>query len=153
MRPLPVAKSSQWTEEQISRFLQDTAVPMRLACHGTAGYPLACSLWFYFRDNHLWCASHENSHIVERIQENNKIGFEIGVNEPPYRGVRGQGEVTLEREPAAEILTSMLERYRIDQKSSLAKWLLSRVEDEYALRIDIKRITAWDYTQRMLPGK
>jgi len=153
MKNLPVAKSSQWTHEQIATFLESTSVPMRLACHDASGFPLACSLWFCFQDNSLWCASHEKSHIVKLIQNNNKVGFEIGVNEPPYRGVRGQGEVTLVRERAADILLSMLHRYKINQTSGLAKWLLGRVEGEYALRIDIKRITAWDYTERMQTGK
>ena len=153
MTQLPIAKSSPWSQAQITAFLEKTTVPMRPACHGNAGFPLACSLWFCFQENSLWCASHENSHIVKLIQQNNKVGFEIGVNQPPYQGVRGQGEVTLVRERAADILAAMLQRYEIEQDSTLAKWLLSRVKDEYALRIDIKRITAWDYTQRMQTGK
>ena len=80
---------------------------------------------------------------------NNKVGFDIGVNTPPYKGVRGQGTASLVREGAAEILTTLLHRYDIGSDSSLGQWLLSRVDGEYAIRIAIKRISAWDYTRRM----
>jgi hypothetical protein len=47
------------------------------------------------------------------------------------------------------MLATMLDRYQIDPTSKLSTWLLGRIEAEYAIRIDIKRISAWDYTQRM----
>jgi len=149
MPTIPIAKSSQWPAQEIRAFLIDTTVPIRLACHDANGFPLVCSLWFCFREDYLWCVSHEKSHIVKLLQANNKVAFEIGVNAPPYRGVRGQGEVTLLREPSATMLATMLDRYQIDSTSKLSTWLLGRIESEYAIRIDIKRISAWDYTQRM----
>jgi nitroimidazol reductase NimA-like FMN-containing flavoprotein (pyridoxamine 5'-phosphate oxidase superfamily) len=99
MPTIPIAKSSQWQAQEIRAFLIDTTVPIRLACQDANGFPLVCSLWFCFFENYLWCVSHEKSHIVKLLQANNKVAFEIGVNAPPYRGVRGQGEVTLLREP------------------------------------------------------
>jgi len=151
MHSLPIAKSSQWQAQEIHLFLTSTTVPMRLACQDANGFPLVCSLWFCYHDNYLWCVSHEKSHIVKLLKADNKVAFEVGVNAPPYLGIRGQGQVTLLREPAAAMLSMMLDRYQVDADSKLAKWLLGRISKEYAVRIDIKRISAWDYTQRMSP--
>ena len=155
MKDLPVGKNSQWSSAEIIDFLTTTTVPVRLACNDGSGFPLVCSVWFSFAgeagDTALWCASHESSHLVKVLLANNKVGFDIGVNAPPYKGVRGQGTASLVREGAGSVLTTLLNRYKIGTESSLGKWLMSRVAGEYAIRIDIKRITAWDYTQRMKP--
>ena len=153
MKELPVVKSSQLASTAIRTLLAATRVPMRLACNDSAGFPLVCSLWFTCAEDAgetvLWCASHESSHLVKVLLANNKVGFDIGVNTPPYKGVRGQGTASLVREGAAEILTTLLHRYDIGSDSSLGQWLLSRVDGEFAIRIAIKRISAWDYTRRM----
>ena len=147
---LAVAKTSQWQATDICAFLANTAVPAHLACHDNNGFPLICSLWFYYHDEYLWCVSNEKSHVVKLLRANNKVAFEISQNTPPYLGIRGRGEATLLREPAADLLATMFSRYQIATDSKLAKWLLGRIDTEYAIRIDIKRISAWDYTQRML---
>lgn len=149
MHLLPVAKSSQWQAPEIRAFLTATTVPLRLACNDINGFPLVCSLWFCYQDNYLWCVSQDTSYIVRRLLADNKVAFDIGVNTPPYRGIRGQGETTLLRQPSAGILKTMLDRYQIDLNSKLATWLLGRVDSEYAIRIDITKISAWDYTPRM----
>lgn len=149
MNRLAVAKTSDWNESQINDFLTSANIPIRLACIDKQGYPLVCSLWFCFLDGYLWCASHQKSHIVKLLQENNRCGFEIGVNDQPYMGVRGQGRVDLLSEKAGEILLRLVTRYEISEESSLAKWLLSRTDNEYAVRISITRITSWDYSERM----
>jgi nitroimidazol reductase NimA-like FMN-containing flavoprotein (pyridoxamine 5'-phosphate oxidase superfamily) len=149
MNRLPVAQTSDWNEDQINDFLTSANIPIRLACIDKKGYPLVCSLWFCFLDGYLWCASHRKSHIVKLLQENNRCGFEIGVNDQPYMGVRGQGRVDLLSEKAGEILSRLVTRYEIAEESSLARWLLSRTDDEYAVRISITRITSWDYSDRM----
>ena len=149
MNNLQIKKNSQWNENQIREYLNDTAFPMRLACLDRNGYPLVCSLWFLFKDGCLWCASHSNSYIVKLLKEDRRCSFEIGVNSPPYMGIRGQGDATLVKERAGEILVGLIKRYPVSEDSSLARWLLSRVADEYAIQIDIKQITAWDYTPRM----
>jgi hypothetical protein len=149
MHTLPVAKSSQWQTPEIREFLIETTVPIRLACHDVNGFPLVCSLWFCYHDDCLWCVSQDTSYIVKRLQADNKVAFDIGVNTPPYRGIRGQGETTLLRQPSADMLEAMLNRYQIDLSSKLAKWLSGRIDSEYAIRIDIKKISAWDYTPRM----
>ena len=149
MQTLPIAKSSQWQAQEIRAFLTETTVPIRLACHDINGFPLVCSLWFCYHDDYLWCVSQDASYIVKRLQVDSKVGFDIGVNAPPYCGIRGQGEATLLRQPSADMLAAMLDRYQIDSRSKLAKWLLGRIDSEYAIRIDIKKITAWDYTPRM----
>ena len=150
MTTLPLAKTSQWNLTETTNFLSESRIPLRLACQGTQDFPLLCSVWYCYKEGAIWCASHESSHLIRLLKQNPNCGFEIGVNEPPYKGVRGQGVAELIREPAAEILADLIERYAIDPDSSLARWLTSRVAEEYAIRINIVRITSWDYTRRML---
>ena len=62
------------------------------------------------------------------LERNNKVGFEISPNDPPYHGVRGQGEVELTRLVDPEILETLIMRYLGNTDSSLAEWLLGRFE-------------------------
>ncbi len=68
----------------------------------------------------------------------------------PYRGVRGQGEATLDDDRGEEILRKLVERYLPDPESSFAVWLLGRADREVAIRIDPVWVTAWDFADRML---
>ena len=74
------------------------------------------------------------------------------MNEPPYRGVRGQGRAHLLPEAGAARLEVLLDRYLGDRESNLARWLLSRAEDEVAIRIEPSWLTAWDFSARMGGG-
>ena len=47
------------------------------------------------------------------------------------------------------MLGRLIDRYLGDRKSRLARWLLGRAEEELAIRIEPRWISAWDYTERM----
>ncbi len=83
------------------------------------------------------------------LERNNKVGFEIAPNDPPYFGVRGQGEVDLSPLDDPEILSELIERYLGDTNPSLAKWLLGRVDEELLISIRPARLFSWDYRHRM----
>ena len=40
-------------------------------------------------------ATHKNSHIINVLRSNSKIGLEVATNEFPYHGVRGKANVEL----------------------------------------------------------
>ena len=52
-------------------------------------------------------------------------------------------------EKGAELLPKLLKRYYIREDSRLARWLLSRADDEVAIRLNPLYINGWDYQQRM----
>lgn len=149
MSQLPVCSSSQWSDENIVKYLQEQRTPMRLCCNDQEGYPLVCSLWFAYHDGYLWCATHESAAVAKLLEANPKCAFEIAVNEIPYFGVRGKGTAELLRADAESVLNELIDRYLGEKHSGLASWLLSRADHEYAIRIKPCSITSWDFSSRM----
>jgi len=47
-------------------------------------------------DNKIFCATQRSAKIVEYLSKNTKCGFEIASDNPPYKGVRGYGNVKLD---------------------------------------------------------
>lgn len=146
---ITIAKRSAWNAEQIADYLQRSDIPLRLACNGKEGYPVLCSMWFQLTENSLWCASHESSRVIAALTESPKCAFEIAGNEMPYRGVRGQADAVLHRAAAADVLEQLMARYLDDSNAALAAWLRSRAGGEYAIELQPRWVSAWDYRHRM----
>ncbi len=147
---MKIAASSSWDLSRITEYLNQTAIPMRIAAHKDE-FPFICSLWFTFDEarGELVCASHESSYLVKLLKANNRCAFEIAPNEPPYHGVRGQAYAELVREGADEVLPALLAKYLDDSNDSLAAWLLSRTAEEYVIRLKPTWVSSWDYSNRM----
>lgn len=141
--------SGPWAMPTVREFLNDTAFPVRIACHGPGGFPKVVSLWFLHKEDSLYCVSHRNSYILKLLCENEKVGFEIAPNLPPYYGVRGQGVATLSTDDAGVTLEQLLNRYLGATTSTLAQWLLSRKDEEVLIKITPTKLTSWDYRERM----
>ena len=77
------------------------------------------------------------------------VGFEIALNAPPYKGVRGKGNATLTKENVSDTLHEVIVRFLGDTTSNLARWLLGRADEEYVIEIAPSWITSWDYSERM----
>lgn len=146
---MQVKTKGPWSRQEIDSFLSGTHYPLRLACVGEDGYPRVVSVWFLYLDGKFFCASHSASQLVALLGANGRVGFEVAPNEPPYYGVRGQGDVTLTRAGGAQMLERLLARYLGGLESPLASWLLSRAQDELLLTITPRRLFSWDYRQRM----
>jgi len=140
-------RSGPWSAEQITDFLRETAIPLRLASSGA--YPIVQSLWFVHQDDALWCATQSDSVLVRRLRASDRCGFEVSADTPPYRGVRGTGHGTVLPGAAAEILPRLIDRYLGPESTPLATWLLSRLDREVAVRVDGLVVTTWDYSARM----
>ena len=140
-------RSGPWTADQIDAHLRSATIPIRLASSGT--FPLVQSLWFTFDGTALWCATPRDSLLSKRLVRANGIGFEIAGDTPPYFGVRGTGRAQLLPLDAAAVLVQLIDKYLGDRTVPLAKWLLSRLDEEVAIRIDSLTVTSWDYSARM----
>lgn len=140
--------SGPWDLATIERYLQSTVIPVRLATAGRNG-PMVQSMWFLWRDCHLWCATQDSAVVAHRLEADPHCAFEVAGDMPPYRGVRGQGIAEIVRTDGRDVLTQLLHRYLGGTNSGLAQWLLSRADREVAIAIRPEHMTSWDFRARM----
>lgn len=144
-----IRSSSAWDVQQINRFLADTVIPIRLACIDRDGDPLICSLWYLYEDGAIWCATQQTASVIELLSANPRCGFEVAPETMPYRGVRGQGIVSLSPTQGPGILLRLIDRYLGSRDSGFATWLIARSSSEVAIRIEAGWLTSWDFSKRM----
>jgi hypothetical protein len=137
-----------WSANEAINYLEQAIIPVRLAVQNKRG-PLALSLWFVPIEGLLWCATSGGARLIDYLKANPRCGFEVAADQPPYRGVRGQGVATLHPKEGASILIRLLDRYGIAPESALARKLLLRSDQEIAIAIEPATITSWDFTMRM----
>ena len=142
-------QKGQWSTGQIHHFLRDVRIPVRIACNGASGCPVLASLWFVPEGDKLWCATQRTAKVVSHLSRDPRCAFEVSVESPPYRGVRGPAVATLHEDRGEEILRVLIDRYLGDSTSRLARFLLARVEHETAIAIEPQTLVSWDYRERM----
>jgi len=138
-----------WDREETEAFLTAQTIPVRLSCHTRADALWMLSLWYLYRDGALWCATSAEADVVDYLAHDDRVAFEISTNEPPYRGVRGNGTASVDADPDKDLLTELLERYLGGTDLPLANRLLSPERDEVRIRIDPARVYTWDFSERM----
>ncbi len=137
-----------WDSQQIRAFLDEIRIPIRVSSMGSNG-PIVQSLWFVYDEGSLWCATQATSVLAKRLAADDRIGFEVAADAPPYRGVRGTGHASIHPELAERVLRKLIVRYQGDAESDLSTWLLSRLDREVAIRIDALNLATWDFSGRM----
>jgi len=144
-----LSPKSAWNAGQVLEFLAATRVPLRLSTLDAAGYPHITSLWSLYADGHFLCCTQRSALACQHLRHNPRVGFEIAVCAPPYRGLSGQGEASVLDEDATAVLEQLADRYLEGRDRRLRQWLLSRVQTEVILRITPRRVTSWDFQRRM----
>ena len=144
-----VRSSSSWRQTEIERFLQDTIIPVRLAFLAADGEPLIISLWYAYRDGCIYCASQQDARVIQHLRSSAAVAFEVAGDQPPYRGVRGQGRATLDAANGGDVLQNLVDRYLGDRDTEFARWLLGRADKEVAIVIRPDWVTSWDFSSRM----
>jgi hypothetical protein len=146
-----VVYTGEWDRAGVTAFLADAHVPIRVACRTPAGGLWMLSLWYDFDPDagEFVCATAADADVVGYLRADDGVAFEVSTNDPPYRGVRGNGHATISPDDGKETLRSLLERYLGGTDSSLAQRLLDPDRDEVVIRIDPDRCYSWDFTERM----
>ena len=136
-----------WTDA----FLEDNPIPVRVATRTPSGGLWMLSLWYGYEaaDGSLHLATSADARVVEYLEADPEVAFEVSTNHPPYRGVRGQGDATLEPDEEKALLQTLVDDYLGGRDSSLANWLLRDDRDEVHVTVDVTRAYAWDYSDRM----
>lgn len=138
-----------WTTAETESFLESATVPIRLAVHTTSGRLWMLSLWYRYRDGRLECATSANADVVRKLRANDEVAFEISTNDPPYKGVRGNGTASIDTDEGKAVLRALIERYLGDTDSDLAAMLLEDGREEVRITIEPDRLATWDFTERM----
>lgn len=138
-----------WDSRESFNYLSETIIPIRLAVVPESGYPVVVSLWFIPFENAIWCASSKSSRIISFLKNSKACGFEVASETPPYIGLRGQGDISLDPNRGPELLMKLIDRYLKNRDSELASWLISRADDEIAICLTPIRCHSWDYSSRM----
>lgn len=138
-----------WTEAEVLTFLKQVHIPIRIGVRTPDGTPWIVAVWFRYRDEHLECVSASSSHLVRMLRKDAAVAFDISTNDIPYRGVRGNGTVTLRRDENFDVLRALITRYLGDTESGLAQRLLDEDREEICIRISPDRIYSWDFADRM----
>ncbi len=81
---------------------------------------LELSLWYRFVDGVFECATGADAAVVDYLDYDASVSFEISTNEPPYCGVRGNGTATMTADEDKTVLTESLHRYLGGTDSPLA---------------------------------
>jgi nitroimidazol reductase NimA-like FMN-containing flavoprotein (pyridoxamine 5'-phosphate oxidase superfamily) len=143
--------SGPWSTDDLEAFLASAVSPLRLACTTPADRLWLVPLWFLYRDDRFLCATGRGADVVDFLEADAHVAFEVSTNEVPYRGVRGNGRATVESDPEKELLTELLERYLGGTDSPLAEQLLAGDREEVRIELDPDRLVTWDYSNRMQP--
>ena len=147
---MSVSIKGPWDAKQVQEFLAgDERIPLRVACVAEDGFPRLASLWYHYHDGAIFCVTHRDSVLAKLLAENPRVGFEVSPNQPPYCGVRGQGRAQLTPLEGPERLEALLQDYLGGTDSRLARWLLSRADEELLITIEPVRLYTWDYRERM----
>jgi hypothetical protein len=122
---------------------------MRLAVNDPAGFPRLCSMWFDFDGESIIAVGHKNALLIQLLEKDGRCGFEIATNTEPYMGVRGQAVASIHKEQGRDLLPSLIEKYIADRHPDLQSWLMNRIDDEYAIKLKLEWLSAWDFSGRM----
>ena len=134
---------------EVSAYLEQSLIPLRLSCVTPSGWPVVLSLWYLHRDGRLYCATQEHAKVVSYLRHEPRCAFEVASDQPPYCGVRGQAKAVIDRDLGAEILRQLLLRYLGGTDSPLARQLLSRGQTEVAIIIEPVTLFKWNFAARM----
>jgi len=147
-RSFDLRPTSAWNLAELEDFLDSAVLPLRLGIAGRDA-PLIVPLWYTYQEGALWCATHQDAHVVQAVTAQPVCAVDISTNDVPYRGVRGAGSVQVIPQRGSEFIEVLVLRYLGDTNSKLARWLLGRREEEVALRIEPHWFTSWDFSGRM----
>jgi len=144
-----VSVTGAWSREDVATFLEDQTVPLRLGCQRPRGDLWMLSLWYRYRDGAFECATAADADVVSYLDHDADVAFEVSTNDPPYRGVRGNGTATVTADEGKAVLRTLIERYLGGTDSDLAQRLLAPSRAEVRIRIEPARLHSWDYSERM----
>lgn len=135
--------------EEARTYLEKIVIPIRLSAVTPSGWPIGVSLWYFYENGSLYCATRETAKIVQYLVNEPRCAYEVSSDQPPYCGLRGQAISWIDRSNGAQVLTRLIIRYLGSLDTPLSRNLLKNAENEVAIRITPTTVYSWNFTSRM----
>lgn len=105
--------------------------------------------YFVSDSNKIYITTHKNSKKVRNLSNKKMISFYVDDPNPPYKGVRGKGEVRVHEEINHNrlIAEKLLMRSLGSLEHPTSKWLLGEIEkgNDVVLEVSPLYYSTWDY--------
>ena len=142
--------TSPLTEQEVKDFLINDKFIMHIGTIDEHGDPNIHPIWYYYNtsNNNIYVGTAKNSKKYVNILEKHSVYFCIDDPNPPYKGVRGKGIVTILHDIAGNISIEkkIIIKYLGTLDDSLAKLILNATERGEGVILEITPIyfSTWD---------
>jgi general stress protein 26 len=142
------------SEDEIRKFLTKSKLNIHIGTVDEKGEPNIHPTWFYFdtANDAFYVETSKMSKKVTNLNRNNMVYYCVDEPNPPYKGVRGKGDVIIHEDiqhnvPIAE---KIMINYLGTLENPMAQSLMSAVKkgDSVILEITPNYFSSWDYSRK-----
>ncbi len=142
------------SERDIKDFLTTKVLNIHLGTVDENGHANIHPAWYYYDDSKekIYVETGRHSKKMENLARNNTIYFCIDDPNPPYKGVRGKGNVEVHRDVTFNVLIAQKIhlRYLGNLEHPIAHELMDAIKkgQSVVLEISPKYYSTWDYSKQ-----
>lgn len=143
----------QLSESEIIKFLLDSKLNLHLGTIDPDRYPNIHPTWYIYDDSKdvILVETAKQSKKTTNLKKNDKIYFCVDDGNPPYKGIRGKGNVRISSDPETNlpIAEKIMLKYLGSIDHPMAKILLENVRNGNSVILEIKPkyYSTWDYSR------
>jgi nitroimidazol reductase NimA-like FMN-containing flavoprotein (pyridoxamine 5'-phosphate oxidase superfamily) len=143
----------QLSESEIIKFLLDSKLNLHLGTIDPDRYPNIHPTWYIYDDTKdvILVETAKQSKKTSNLKKNDKIYFCVDDGNPPYKGIRGKGNVRISSDPETNlpIAEKIMLKYLGSIDHPMAKILLENVRNGNSVILEIKPMyySTWDYSR------
>ena len=144
----------QLSEDEIKKFLSESKLNLHLGTIDSDDYPNIHPTWYIYDDSKdvINVETGKQSKKASNLKRNEKIYFCVDDGNPPYKGIRGKGNVRILSDPDANlpIAEKIMRKYLGSVDHPMAKTLLENVRNGNSVILEIKPqyYSTWDYSRK-----
>ena len=141
------------TRGEVKDFLINSRLNVHIGTIDEKGYPNIHPTWYYFdgSSNNISIATSKNSKKVRNLKKNTSVYFCIDDPNPPYKGVRGRGNASVDEniDNNISITEKIMLKYLGTIEHQMARTLIEQVRngDEVGIKIIPEYFSTWDYSK------
>jgi uncharacterized pyridoxamine 5'-phosphate oxidase family protein len=143
-----------FSEQDLKDFLTTKVLNVHLGTVDENGHANIHPAWYYYDDSKekIYVETGRHSKKMENLSRNNTIYFCIDDPSPPYKGVRGKGNVEVHRDLNFNVLIAQKIhlRYLGNLEHPMSQPLMDAIKkgQSVVLEISPKYYSTWDYSRQ-----